>query len=211
MPNWELPAGSCDCHAQVFGPQGRFPYLPNAGYIFEEAPVERYVAMLRVLGCARAVLVQPSVYGTDNACLLDALTRAPLPMRGIAVVEPGISDRELHRLHHAGVRGVRINAMSKSGELTLADAPALAPRLRELGWHLQIYVRIAETEGLFEQLKALPITCVIDHFGLASAVDGVLSKPFQSLLALAQLEHVWFKLMGACAASVRTTRNMSHS
>ena len=68
-----MPAGSCDCHAHVFGPQTRFPYVANAGYIPRDATPEQYARMLTTIGCERAVLVQPSVYGTDNSCMVAAL------------------------------------------------------------------------------------------------------------------------------------------
>ena len=38
-----------------------------------DAPLSEYRKLLKVLGLERAVLVQPSVYGTDNTALLDAL------------------------------------------------------------------------------------------------------------------------------------------
>src|ERR1700694_1053725 len=72
-PKLELPAGSCDCHAHVFGPQSRYPFLPDAKYIAPDASAAAYVRMLRTIGCDRAVLVQPSVYGTDNSAMLGAL------------------------------------------------------------------------------------------------------------------------------------------
>ncbi len=44
-----------------------------------------YKKLLKTLGCERAVLVQPSVYGADNAAMLDALearsARASAPSR----------------------------------------------------------------------------------------------------------------------------------
>ncbi len=73
-PHVQFPAGACDCHAHVFGPQDRFPSLPNAAYIPPDALPRDYAQMLGAIGCQRAVLVQPSVYGTDNSCMVAALT-----------------------------------------------------------------------------------------------------------------------------------------
>src|SRR5687767_3042903 len=81
-----MPPGSCDCHAHVFGPQRRFPYLPNAAYIPQDATPTDYARMLRTIDCERAVLVQPSVYGTDNSAMIDALRSGVFSFRGIAVV-----------------------------------------------------------------------------------------------------------------------------
>ncbi|MGZ5261044.1 MAG: amidohydrolase family protein, partial [Burkholderiales bacterium] len=117
-----MPANSCDCHAHVFGPQTRFAYVANAGYIPPDATPEQYARMLTTIGCERAVLVQPSVYGTDNSCMVAALRSGVFAFRGVAVVEENISDSALRDLHDAGVRGVRINLASVTPGLTLAQA-----------------------------------------------------------------------------------------
>src|SRR5688500_3012832 len=139
-PRLKMPPGSCDCHAHVFGPQNRFPYLPNAAYIPQDATPTDYARMLRTIGCERAVLVQPSVYGTDNSAMIDALRSGVFSFRGVAVVDADIADRELEDMHAAGVRVVRINLASATPGLTLAEAPALAARIKKLGWHLQFFM-----------------------------------------------------------------------
>jgi predicted TIM-barrel fold metal-dependent hydrolase len=187
----------------VFGPQSRFPYLPNAAYIFEDTPPERYARMLRTIGCDRAVLVQPSVYGTDNRCMVDALKGGAFDFRGVAVVDANVPDAELQSLHEAGVRGVRINAASKTAVLPMSDAPKIAARIKHLGWHLQFFVRIDDMPDLHEQLAKLPVPCVVDHFAHVHAADGTASPAFRSLLGLAKLEHVWFKLIGAYRISTQ--------
>lgn len=192
----QFPAGACDCHAHVFGPQDRFPYLPTAAYIPPDALPQEYARMLRSLGCQRAVLVQPSVYGTDNGCMLAAMTSGVFDFRGVAVVGEDIADAALEALHRAGVRGVRINAVSKTAGLSLGQAPRLSERIRALGWHLQFYVRIEQVPDVEDHIARLPVACVIDHFGHVRAADGVESRGFEALLRLARLAHVWFKLIG---------------
>ena len=195
-PATRFPAGACDCHAHVFGPQSRFPYAQNAAYIAPDAVTADYVRMLRNNGCDRGVLVQPSVYGTDNACMLDALRSGSYPLRGIAVVAADVTDRELQGMHDAGVRGIRINLASETEGLTLADGERLAPRLKEMGWHLQFYLDLPKMPEAAERLATMPITAVIDHFARCQASDGTASPAFRSLLALLQHEHIWAKAMG---------------
>ncbi len=195
-PRVQFPAGACDCHAHVFGPQDRFPYLPNAGYIPPDALPEVYAGMLTTIGCQRAVLVQPSVYGTDNRCMVAALTSGVFSFRAVAVVEENIDDAELQALHRAGTRGVRINVASKTAGLTMAQAPALAARIKPLSWHLQFFVRVGQSPAFEREIARLPVPCVIDHFAHAHAANGVQSPEFGVLLRLARLEHVWFKLIG---------------
>src|SRR4051812_32954876 len=100
-PKVPFPAGACDCHAHIFGPQGRYPLLPHTHFVPHENPLVDYVRMLRTLGCSRGVLVQPSVYGTDNTLILEALNSRAFDLRAVAVVAEDIGDRELEAMHEA--------------------------------------------------------------------------------------------------------------
>ena len=195
-PKLKLPAGSCDCHAHVFGPQSRYPFLPDARYIAPDASPEDYVRMLRTIGCDRAVLVQPSVYGTDNSAMLDALKSGIFAFRGVAVVEEDVTDRELEDMHAAGVRGVRINLAAWTPGLKLEQAPRLAARIKPLGWHLQFFVDFSKVPELEDRLTKLDIDIVLDHFGRSPAAEGTGSPPFQTLLRLLARENCWAKIMG---------------
>jgi 2-pyrone-4,6-dicarboxylate lactonase len=195
-PKWKLPPGSTDCHAHVFGPQTRFPYLSDASYIPHDATPEDYARMLRAIGCDRAVLVQPSVYGTDNSAMIAALRSGVSAFRGVAVVEEDVTDRELEDMHDAGVRGIRINLASDTPGLTLAQAPALAKRLKAMGWHLQFFMDLRKIADAEEKLAGLDIDIVIDHFGRSQAEDGVQSSAFQTLVRLVTRDNVWAKLIG---------------
>jgi 2-pyrone-4,6-dicarboxylate lactonase len=153
-----------------------------------------YIQMLRTIGCERAVLVQPSVYGTDNTAIVEALKSGAFPMRAVAVVSEDVSDRELEDLHAVGFRGIRINTASGTPGLKLEHAPRLAARIKPLGWHLQFYLNFHPE--LEEQLAKLAVNIVIDHFGRIPARGGLGAPRFQALLRLLQREHCWAKLMG---------------
>ncbi len=202
-PHTPFPEGSCDCHAHVFGPQNAFPYLPNAAFIPPDALPLDYARMLRTIGCQRAVLVQPSIYGTDNRCMVKALTSGTFNFRGVAVVDETSSDRELEALHRTGVRGIRINLSSKTPGIPLDQAARLAARIKPLGWHLQFFLRIGQVPSLEQVIAQIPVPCVIDHFGHAPATGGLESPEFGILLRLARLGHVWFKLIGPYRISAR--------
>lgn len=195
-PKTRFPKGATDCHAHVFGPQERFPYLTGAAYIPPDAITTDYVGMLKNNGCDRGVLVQPSVYGTDNSCMVDALRSGLHALRGIAVVEANVTDRELEDLHSAGVRGVRINLASETEGLTLADGERLAPRLKALGWHLQFYLDLPKMPEAEARLGQLQIDIVIDHFARCQSVEGVDSPAFKALQRLVQRDNCWAKIMG---------------
>jgi predicted TIM-barrel fold metal-dependent hydrolase len=108
-PAFKMPANACDTHAHVMGPASRYDYSPARVYTPPDCSPEQYRHLLDTLGVTRAVLIQPSVYGTDNAAMLDAMKADPQRLRGVAVVEPSISDAELKTMHALGVRGVRVN------------------------------------------------------------------------------------------------------
>jgi len=132
QPQLKVPAGSCDCHAHILGPAARFPYSDERVYTPPDCLLADYRAMLTALGLARAVLVQPSVYGSDNRVLLNALDAMQGAWRGVAVVEPDVSASALQEMHAAGVRGVRVNVVdvqSNKGVLPLNQLRGLAERI----------------------------------------------------------------------------------
>jgi predicted TIM-barrel fold metal-dependent hydrolase len=195
-PKLRFPPGATDCHSHVFGPQARYSFAPNAAYIAPDSPTESYVKMLKTIGCERAVIVQPSVYGTDNSAMLDALRSGLFAFRGVAVVGPDISGAEIERYHDAGVRGIRVNLSSATPGMTLDQARALVPRLKALGWHIQFFLDLKTMTDAEEKLGALDIAIVIDHFGRVNAKEGVQGEAFQRLLRLVRRPNCWAKLIG---------------
>jgi len=132
-PRVPAPDGATDCHFHVY--DARYPAAVDTTLRHGDASAEDYRALQRRLGTSRGVLVQPSTYGTDNRLHLAALQDLGIErFRMVAVVEPGVADAELRRLHAAGVRGVRFN-LTQPGPLALGDLEPMAWRLAELGWH----------------------------------------------------------------------------
>jgi predicted TIM-barrel fold metal-dependent hydrolase len=177
-----LPAGAWDTHIHAIGAPGRFPFASDRSYTPAIVPIERYVALMDRLGIGRAVLVQPSIYGTDNGAMVDALLRYPERFRGVAVVSAGVADAALDALHAAGVRGVRANLLNRGG-ISMEDAVALAPRLAARGWHLQLQIDASTFDG-FDRLERLPGAIVIDHFGYMEASKGPHEPGFRRLVEL---------------------------
>ena len=202
-PRVKFPAGATDCHAHIFGPATRFQVLPGSHFVPHDCPLSDYLRMLRTIGCERAVLVQPSVYGTDNTAIAEALQSGAFDLRGVAVVAADVADRELERLHGIGYRGIRINTASGTPGLKLADAPRLAERIKPLNWHLQFYADLRVMPELEQVLTRLPVRVVIDHFARIQSAEGVEAPAFKALLRLLNREHCWAKLMGPYFVSDR--------
>ena len=185
-PKLKLPPGSCDCHAHVFGPQDKYPYAPKRAYTPHLSPIADYLRMLNTIGVERAVLVQSISYGTDNSAMLDALSTAGVSLRGIAVVDDQVTDRELERLHGLGVRGLRIRS--------LESALNISARIAPLGWHLQIRVDSSEFGEVERLLEKLPVDVIIDHIGEAPVDAGLDGHDFRILLKMVATGHCWVKL-----------------
>lgn len=202
-PREKLPAKACDTHAHVFGPAEKFPYASDRSYTPPDAPLAMYLGMLDTLGFARGVLVQGSAHGQDNAAMLDALERTPQRLRGVAVAGADTSRQTLERWHRSGVRGLRFNHFFRDGQLhyrggvTLDAAEALAPLLRDLGWHVQLWIDVRDLPDTVPRLEALGVPVVIDHMGRTDARAGIAAPGFQSLLRLLGEGGCWVKVSGA--------------
>lgn len=168
-PRFTAPPGSTDCHVHVVGPPERFPFAPGRSYATVEASVADYRQVMAATGIERAVVVQPSFYGTDNRCTVEALAALGDAARGIAVIDPEIPDAELDGLHRAGCRGARVNVASTAhgdGDALQARIAAIEARLRGLNWHIQVFTHPEGLPALAALQPRLGAPLVIDHFGL---------------------------------------------
>ena len=200
-PRFAFPPLACDCHAHILGPASRFAYSPDRVYTPPDCLLPDYRAMLGTLGVARAVLVQPSVYGTDNAVLLGALREAGPSMRGVAVVDWSVDEATLETLHAAGVRGARVNVVDvKEGQgrgvLPVGRLRELAGRIVARGWHLELLLHVDEFAALERDLADFPVEVVFGHLGYMRTDRGLAAPGFQALLRLMRAGRAWAKLTG---------------
>lgn len=169
------PRLSCDCHVHVIGPKSAFPLGAERSYTPMDATVDDLAAMLRRTGAERAVIVQPSIYGDDNDCLVHALDVLGDSARGVAVVGDDCPGSELDRLHRTGVRGLRVNLIS-SGRAAVADARerlvAAGRKCARNGWHVQIFAEPSLLAALAGEIARLEPVVVLDHFAMVKAEDG---------------------------------------
>jgi predicted TIM-barrel fold metal-dependent hydrolase len=199
-PDPAVPAGAWDCHVHVFGDHARYPLGPVRHYTPALATEAQLEKMLTRTGFAHALLVQPSAYGTDNRCLLDALAAFGRRARAIAVIGPDTPERELQALDEAGVRGVRINAPKDTPASLAARIDAFRPMLPAmagLGWNLQLFAGPAHF-GLLEAFcREQPVSVVVDHAGGHPGAAESLDGRIQSLRRLLGTQNCWIKLSGA--------------
>ena len=203
-PRLALPALSCDCHAHILGPASRHAYSSDRIYTPPDCLLADYRAMLAALGVERAVLVQPSVYATDNTVMLQALRESGPAFRGVAVVDWEIGDAALESMHAAGVRGVRVNmvdvknadAKNAGGVLPLDLLTALARRIAPLGWHMELLIHVDEFASLDHDLADFPVDVVFGHLGYMRTALGLAAPGFQALRRLLKAGRSWVKLTG---------------
>jgi 2-pyrone-4,6-dicarboxylate lactonase len=171
-PRFIPPPGAVDAHCHVFGPMAQFPFSAKAKYLPEDAGADALFALRDHLGFTRNVIVQASCHGTDNAATLNAIARSNSMARGVAVVDPAISEAELQALHEGGIRGIRFNFLKR----LVDDAPKdkfleVAKRLPQ-GWHVVIYFEADILNELRPFMDAIPVPLVVDHMGRPDVSQG---------------------------------------
>ena len=196
-PSFAVPRNACDCHMHVFGSPTQFPFAAQRNYTPAEASLDELLALHRALHLDRVVIVQPSVYGTDNSCTVDAVRRLDGRGRAVAVIADDVSASELDALHRGGVRGVRVN-LATSGvrdpQVAIRRLTSAAARVAPLGWHVQVYTDMTVIAALQDDMARLPVALVIDHFGGARASSGPSQPGFAALLALVGSGKAYVKL-----------------
>jgi D-galactarolactone isomerase len=181
----------CDTHMHIY--DKRYPLAPTAKIVHGDALVPEYMAMRKRLGIERTVIVQPTAYGTDNRCTLDAMAAIGPSARGVAVVDQAVTDEELDRLTKLGIRGIRF-FMLPGGALPWEILDTMAARVGNFGWHVQLQLdgrTLPEREAV---LKRLPGTLVIDHVGKFLEPVPVDHPAFAVLKRLVENGRTWVKL-----------------
>jgi 2-pyrone-4,6-dicarboxylate lactonase len=183
-----LPVNACDSHAHVFGPVERYPYQEERDYTPPDASVEALLALHDTLGVSRGVLIQPSVLGTDNACILDAVAKHPERLRAVVAFSSGIDEVGIDRLHEAGARGLRLNLVV-SGGMPFASFDELyqvVSMIASRGWHVELLAKAHQMADIDEHIGKLPVSIVLSHYGYMPTSRGVDDPGFQNLLSLMQ-------------------------
>jgi predicted TIM-barrel fold metal-dependent hydrolase len=205
-PRIAMPPNACDTHAHVCGPIATYAYSDRRVYTPPDCLLPAYRHMLATLGVTRMVLVQPSVYGTDNTVMLRAMGEIGSAARGVAVVDNDVADAELERLDAAGVRGVRINVVDVAegqGVIDMAPLAALARRIARYGWHVEFLMHADQFPDLDRTFADFPVDIVLGHLGYMKTGKGLDDPGFQALLRHMKANRAWVKLTGPYRISDR--------
>ena len=192
-PRLKAPRGACDCHLHIYGERDRYPWVPVKNRPFLDKRLEDYIKVRDRLGLERTVVVQATHYNTDNRCLLDTVAALGANGRGIAVVDPAITDAEIETLHKGGVRGLRFGRDLHNGMQPEA-LEDMAARVAPFGWHIQYRSWPEELLELEARFRTLPVPVCFDHMGNIAPEYGIGHRAIRALLGLLDTGRVWMKL-----------------
>lgn len=194
-PDLAPPRGACDCHAHVIGPLDVFPLAQGRIYSAANLPVDAYLRMLDRIGFDRGVVVTASAYGTDNRATMHALQQAGGRLRGVVVIDETTSRAEMNALAGAGVGGARFAEVpGYTGTVGFETLEILAPAMRELGWHAQIWTSGPTFLENAARLTSHGVALVVDHMGRFDPARGTDHQVFRGLLRLLGDGKIWIKL-----------------
>jgi D-galactarolactone isomerase len=190
-PQLKAPPGACDTHMHIYN--RRFPKAATAKIDPPDASVSEYLAMRTRLAIERTVVVQPSTYGKDNRCTLEAMAAIGPSARGVAVVDETVTDAELERLTKLGIRGIRF-FMLGGGPLPWEILELMASRVAPFGWHVQLQLDgrdLPDHEAILDRLAS---SLAIDHVGKFLEPVAPDHPGFRTLLRLLDNGRTWVKL-----------------
>jgi predicted TIM-barrel fold metal-dependent hydrolase len=197
-PGRPAPPNACDCHVHIFGPYARFPLEQERSYAPPELPAHAFLAMIDAIGFTRGVLVQASAYGTDNRAMLNGLSESPQRLRGVAVTTRATPRAELADWRARGVCALRFTdvppRIAFAGTVGVEEFVALAPLMRELDLHAQLWMTAKRFTNQAERLFALGVPLVLDHMAILDPAAGLAGAAFQAVLRGLGEGRFWLKL-----------------
>ncbi|HWP57801.1 MAG TPA: amidohydrolase family protein [Candidatus Acidoferrales bacterium] len=194
-PELKAPPGACDTHLHLYGPFDRYPLSPRRHYTpAAGSTLADYLKVHQTLGLERAVIVTGSGNGTNNQITADATARMEGKFKGVALLAPEMTDRELVELRDAGFTGFRIKADGRDA-LSLEQALEIAPRVCGFGWHVEFQPQsLREALGVVPALKKLRMPYLFDHVARTGPREAT-GGDFRELLRLLRSEEdIWINL-----------------
>jgi 2-pyrone-4,6-dicarboxylate lactonase len=195
-PKLIAPPGACDTHLHVYGPSDIYPLSEERNYTPDpRSTLDDYLNVHRALGLERAVIVTGSANGTNNRGTAHALLRMNGKFKGLALLEPAITNSELQRLKEEGFTGFRIKANGKGG-LSFDDTKKMAARVDGFHWHVEFMSQsMAEVIAAVPVLNELGMPYVFDHVAHAEPQQNKADREFRDLLAILKNEEdAWINL-----------------
>jgi predicted TIM-barrel fold metal-dependent hydrolase len=190
---------AADCHFHIFG-DARYPIDARSVYSparNQMGTVEELLAVFDAHGITHGLAVGAGPYGPDNRCLLDGIAFARGRLKGIALVENEVSERELARLADGGVVGIRINPLNHGiGALLSAESAGLLALVKSMDWFVQLQVEHDQFADCGPILRRAGVRVLVDHFGRPNCARGIDQPGFRALLEFGRASDAVVKLSG---------------
>jgi predicted TIM-barrel fold metal-dependent hydrolase len=190
-----------------------YPLAENAAYKPALHDIGHAMTFEKTVGIPNVVLVQPSIYGNDNSCLLDALKAiGPHHGRGVVGIDPDapVDSGMLKEWHELGVRGVRLNLKSTNVNFTEQSLQGMLEKyariVKPLGWILELFIGMEDILVLEKVSGTLGVKLCIAHFGAprlppmhvrAQPFDPYDMHGFRALVSMLGRGDVWVKFSAA--------------
>ncbi len=186
-----MTPGACDTHLHFY--DGRYPAAPDSVLFPPDATPEDYRKVQQALGTNRVVVVQPTTYGLDNRCQLEAMKRFGDDARGVMVVDSRTPVSTLRAMTDAGVVGARFH-MLPGGAVAWDQLEPTAAAIEPFGWHIQLQLDGNTLDQHLDRLLSLPVDLVIDHIGRFMPPPALPDRSVDALLRLVDTGRTWVKL-----------------
>jgi predicted TIM-barrel fold metal-dependent hydrolase len=193
-PKLKAPPQSCDCHQHIYDP-ARFP--PQQAGVEPNSTVPDYRLLQKRIGTTRNVITTPRPYLTDNRVTLDAVEEFGKNARGIAVVNPSVTDEELKALDRGGIRGLRFSLSGNpatAAAVTVDMVEPLSKRVADLGWHVKISAAADIIVAHEDVWNRLPSRILFDHMGRIPPPAGANHPAFKIIRGLIDKGRTWVLL-----------------
>jgi predicted TIM-barrel fold metal-dependent hydrolase len=205
--NFDVPSGATDCAVHVYGDQKRHPYWEGRTYTPEPATVSELRQLLQALRLERVVVVQATPYGTDNSCVVDSIRELGGRARGVAIIDEKTPVASLDEMHRGGIRGIRLNIGNLGASDPSAARQRLATGLERIkhmkSWSVQISASAATVEALRDELMAMTLPIVVDHFAGVTAERGIDQPGFGTIVNLVKSGKAYVKISNPDSVSRR--------
>lgn len=198
-PRFQVPVDACDCHSHIHADERKFPYATNRRYTPPEALPEDLARMHKALGIGRVVLVNTSIYGSDNSAAAWAMQHWGGNARGVATIEATTGNLELAELWRQGFRGVRLHMLAKQADFDVMK-DKFRTTLKQIsgsGMHVQMQLALPLLAAMKGELRASNVPLVFEHFALAKPEKGLEQPGLAELLELLASGVAYVKISAA--------------
>jgi len=167
-----------DCHVHVFGHPDRYALASGRRYTPSVADLAMLRQHLRAVAASHVVLVQPTVYGDDHRCLIDALEA----LGEVAVAVGACPEMAGPPPSHPRIVALRLDLRGPWSDMSQRRLEHGLAISRQSGRHLELQIGPHALSPLAGLVATARVPIVLDHLaGLSAQSDA------ESLAALARL------------------------